>query len=798
MSAPTAPAVTAPTTNPFPGPKPYQVDQAAVFFGRDAQVDELTSYVLSSSAVLLHAPSGYGKSSLVEAGLRPSLAELGVAVLPTVRLGRAQAVPHDGSADAQENPFVRVVRETLDPAAPPAPLRQLLAGDAVRVLVLDQFEELFLEPALWQERGAFLEQLRDALDADRRLRVLLALRSDYLADLLPYETSLPSRLVVRYGLPSLDEQGARRAVSAACRETGVALSEQDLDALLDHLLVLEPAYPDGPRVRGQSVNLVQLQVVCRRLWAERAGSDGSATSVTGTTDLAASMRLFVDGAVAEVVRDLRLDEGVLRRWLEEQLLTANGRRAVVALDEEASGLPRRAVERLEQARLVQVEQRNRTQWVELSHDSMVAALQQSNRGWEHRHDRQYRRRVALAGLLALAVLAAFPLLQAPALVDLETEGRTQEAGTVLLEQTASGGDGALVLEGWASLSDGEPGTALRLLEHAADGSVKEVATVERQLDTDSDLAMTAPATPGSRYVVVAGDVRVDYALSLDTLPVALELSTEALATRTRTATVSTQRAALSIPAGEYVLVRVTGDGEALEAVDVIGGRVHHVSADGVVVEVGPTGHLAVTTAEPGQELAVGQFSGVSSVAAGASATVEVDGDVAVVDLADLAGRLPAVVTTSCDRAVQVHVPERDDEYTEAVQHDGLRSRTLLAGPVPNDERLVLVPGDGPAPTCTVDVAPVPPVTAPESGTLEVPIASVVTAVPLVAPRDQALVVPVPAGRSVVLRCEGDDDRTADAGERLLAYLVAGRACSLVVTPYGAEGFVGEPVVGGVA
>ena len=795
MSAPTAPALAAPTTNPFPGPKPYQVDQAAVFFGRDAQVDELTSYVLSSSAVLLHAPSGHGKSSLVEAGLRPSLAELGVEVLPTVRLGRAQAVAHDGPP---ENPFVRVVRETLDPAAPPAPLRELLAGDALRVLVLDQFEELFLEPALWQERGTFLEQLRDALDDDRRLRVLLALRSDYLADLLPYETALPSRLVVRYGLPSLDERGARRAVSAACRETGVALSEQDLDTLLDHLLVLEPAYPGGPRVRGQSVNLVQLQVVCRRLWAERAASGGSATSVTGTTDLAASMRLFVDGAVAEVVRDLRLDEGVLRRWLEDQLLTANGRRAVVALDEEAGGLPRRAVERLEQARLVQVEQRNRTQWVELSHDSMVAALQQSNRQWEHRHDRQYRRRVAAAGALALAVLAAFPLLRAPAFADLEAEGRTEQPGSVLLEQTASGGDSALVLEGWASLSDGEPGTALRLVEHAADGSVEQVATVERELDTDSDLVVTAAATPGSRYEVVAGDVRVDYALSLHTLPVSLELDTEALATRTQTATVSTQRAALRIPAGEHVVVRVTGDGEALEAVDVLGGRVHHVSGDGLVVEVGPTGHLAVTTAEPGQELAVRQFSGVSSVAAGASATVEVDDDVAVVDLADLAGHLPAVVTTSCDREVHVHVPDRDDEYGEAVQHDGLRSRTLLVGPVPSDERLVLVRGDGPAPTCTVGVAPVPPVTAPGSGTLAVPVTSVTTAVPLVAPRDQALLVPVPDGRSVVLRCEDGEERRAEEGERLLAYLVAGRACALVVVPYDAPDADAAVPVGGVA
>ena len=134
-----------------------------------------------------------------------------------------------------------------------------------------------------------------------------------------------------------------------------------------------------------------------------------------------------------------------------------------------------------------------------------------------------------------------------------------------------------------------------------------------------------------------------------------------------------------------------------------------------------------------------------------------------------------------------------------MQHDGVRSRILLAGPVPSDERLVLVPGDGPAPTCTVGVAPVPPVTAPESGTLEVPVTSVTTAVPLVAPRDQALLVPVPAGRSVVLRCEDGEERTAEEGERLLAYLVAGRACSLVVTPLRAPSrSVGVPVLGGVA
>lgn len=44
--------------NPFPGPRPYAQDQKELFFGRGNEIDELTSLVLSTSAVLLYAPSG--------------------------------------------------------------------------------------------------------------------------------------------------------------------------------------------------------------------------------------------------------------------------------------------------------------------------------------------------------------------------------------------------------------------------------------------------------------------------------------------------------------------------------------------------------------------------------------------------------------------------------------------------------------------------------------------------------------------------------------------------------------------
>ena len=68
---------------------------------------------------------------------------------------------------------------------------------------------------------------------------------------------------------------------------------------------------------------------------------------------------------------------------------------------------------LENARLIQVEQRNQSQWAELTHDSMVAAVQASNKAWgrTRRHTRLWR---TAALTVALGVLLAlFPLLLAP-------------------------------------------------------------------------------------------------------------------------------------------------------------------------------------------------------------------------------------------------------------------------------------------------------------------------------------------------------------------------------------------------
>ena len=61
--------------NPYVGPRAFRTGEA--LYGRARELNELMNLLIAERIVLLHSPSGAGKSSLIQAGLIPLLEERG-------------------------------------------------------------------------------------------------------------------------------------------------------------------------------------------------------------------------------------------------------------------------------------------------------------------------------------------------------------------------------------------------------------------------------------------------------------------------------------------------------------------------------------------------------------------------------------------------------------------------------------------------------------------------------------------------------------------------------------------------
>jgi WD40 repeat protein len=137
---------------PYRGLAPFDVGDSAVFFGRRTLVARLAELVADHPFLAVFGASGNGKSSLLHAGLVPALA------------------PDGWSATL------------LTPGADPlSALRQALEEPAARrLVVVDQFEELFTLCSRPKLRAAFVEELLRLGDTGLA-HVVVAVRADFYA-----------------------------------------------------------------------------------------------------------------------------------------------------------------------------------------------------------------------------------------------------------------------------------------------------------------------------------------------------------------------------------------------------------------------------------------------------------------------------------------------------------------------------------------------------------------------------------------------------------------------------------------
>lgn len=406
---------------PYPGPNPFNQEDAFRFFGRRYKASEIVARVIANEAVLVSAPSGAGKTSLLNTTIVPQLEARGCRVLPPARFRGPQPEP------GIRNPYMHqallrwLTDDDTDKLGPDPSLVEFLqhrfpvsdepADRSPIVLVFDQFEELFtFFPEFWHMREDVFHQFRDALQGNHLLRILMLVREDFAARVDRYAPLLPERLRMRIGLERLRQEAAIEAVERPLDRTWRRYADGVAESLVNQLLRVDGA-PAG--VFAEFVEPVQLQIVCRKLWSDlepdvleitdahtseladvltalgeyydetlAAVLAEEATPTIGTAadvDSVEADSFKADSIGTDSIKVNSIKEGELRTWFERHLITSSGTKGLVLEERETTGgMPNELVKSLEARYLLRSEPRGDRRLYELSHDRLVPAILEAN------------------------------------------------------------------------------------------------------------------------------------------------------------------------------------------------------------------------------------------------------------------------------------------------------------------------------------------------------------------------------------------------------------------------------------
>jgi hypothetical protein len=408
--------------NPYVGPRPFRRDE--LFFGREREAASVANSLLSGRIMLLHSPSGAGKTSLIQASVVPSFGRRGFLICAGT------------TADARTGPAFTALRVNLPPPEDAANryvfsvvngligsftdykrARNMTLAGAVeefarhhksqqrQLLVLDQLEEvLTLNPADLEGQIEFFKQVGEALEDNRRW-ALLAIREDYMGALDKFRKYLPGQLRVTSRLDFLDVKAALRAVQEPAYESGVEFSDDAAQMLVNGLRLVYSGEKDEdmPTVESPYVEPVLLQVVCYRLFRTLSKDQGSkfetitaqnvedfmpfgkAISKYYHTVMDAAKEAVIDAADEAVIRDAakedRRIEQALRDWVEHELI---GKHRLRRQTRQKPPVPEpdTALSAMRSLYLIRDDPRpgGAPLW-ELSHDMLVGPVVEDNRTW---------------------------------------------------------------------------------------------------------------------------------------------------------------------------------------------------------------------------------------------------------------------------------------------------------------------------------------------------------------------------------------------------------------------------------
>jgi len=360
----------------------YHEQDARLFFGREIDIQTICSKIMSHRTFIIYGRSGVGKSSIVRAGLMPTLKNNGHSVFVI----RSFSDPLEALMNVLRS--LTEVQEPLSQYSFNQMINQIAKNNNNKAIIffLDQFEEFFtILPK--EQREKFLHTLNDIFITEAiPIKMVFVLREDLLSEMSRFKISIPEIFHHEYRLLRLKRDQAIRAITEPAKVVGCPFEVSLAHRILNDLCELE------------SIDPPQMQIVCDALYDIRDAKLGITNkeydSLGGASKILANY-------LARVLNRFEPEELVISKEILKMLISSDKQRLILKTSQIKTHLQNKInkdehktdklIEELSRARILRFRRQDGESWIELCHDFLIPEVS----SWVSEEESALRRAQAL-------------------------------------------------------------------------------------------------------------------------------------------------------------------------------------------------------------------------------------------------------------------------------------------------------------------------------------------------------------------------------------------------------------------
>ena len=373
---------------PFKFLDAYQQSDKEVFFGREKETNDLYDALSGVKHLLIYGPSGAGKTSLIECGLRNQFSDADWFALSIRRGDNINAAVFARINEALEEKIIINQKNQLpkdENIGFGYAIEQLFDERFQPVyLLFDQFEELLILGSD-DEKQEFFTRLNQLIRYKIPCRIILIMREEFIGHLSEFEALCPSIFKHRFRLEKMRKEKVRTVIYDMLETEKYKdfYTVNNSKALADKIL---SKLPDKKR----EIELTHVQVFLSTLW-DRAKIEQEKSSVhlpllqpdlvTEDDDLEAVLNSFLKKQLKELnesygknnaleILAVMISERHTKLQLSEQAIQKDLQVNGVQLNQKVPNL----LQDLKKRRLIRSQKSGRQTQYEISHDLLALAV----------------------------------------------------------------------------------------------------------------------------------------------------------------------------------------------------------------------------------------------------------------------------------------------------------------------------------------------------------------------------------------------------------------------------------------